>query len=72
MPDLLRAAAGYAADRGARIVEGYPVEAEGRVPGGSKAYRGIASVFREAGFVEVARPSDDQPIMRYSVRSDER
>jgi GNAT superfamily N-acetyltransferase len=67
MPRLLRAAAAYAAGRGARIVEGYPVEADRKVPGGTKAYVGIASAFREAGFVEVDRRGPDRRIMRYFI-----
>ncbi len=67
MAKLLRAAVDYAGSRGAKIVEGYPMEAEGRLPGGTKAYVGIASVFRRAGFVEVLRRADHQPIMRYLV-----
>ena len=68
MRNLLRAAIDYAAERGAEIVEGYPMEADGRLPGGTKAYVGIASVFRGVGFVEVLRRSSRQPIMRYSVK----
>ncbi len=67
MAKLLRAAVDYAGSRGAKIVEGYPKEAEGRLPGGTEAYVGIASVFRKAGFVEVLRRAKRQPIMRYFV-----
>ena len=67
MAKLLGAAVDYASSRGAKIVEGYPLEAEGRLPGGTKAYVGIAFVFRKAGFVEVLRRAEHQPIMRYLV-----
>lgn len=63
MAALLGAAVDYAREQGAEIVEGYPVEAEGRLLGGTKAYVGIASAFRAAGFVEVARRGE-RPIMR--------
>ena len=66
MVKLLRGAVAYAASQGARIVEGYPVDPpEGeRVSGGMEGYMGLASTFRKAGFVEVARPSERRAIMR--------
>jgi GNAT superfamily N-acetyltransferase len=61
---LLRAAAGYAAKHGARIVEGYPVEPKkGTIPD-VFAWTGLPSAFAKAGFVEVARRSPTRPIMR--------
>ena len=63
---LLEAAVEHARRQGARIVEGYPVE-----PGARQAdpfvWTGIASAYRAAGFVEVARRSPTRPIMRRSV-----
>ncbi len=67
MAKLLRAAVAYAGNHGAKIVEGYPVEGGRMLPGGTKAYVGIVSAFRSAGFVEVLRRSPRQPIMRYSI-----
>ena len=65
--ELLRAAVRYATKRGARIVEGYPVEPrKGSIPG-AFAWTGVASAFRQAGFVEVLRRSETRPIMRYSA-----
>lgn len=64
MAELLRAAVDYALRHGAVIVEAYPVEPKGRLTGYT-GYTGVASTFREAGFVEVARPREDQLIMRY-------
>lgn len=62
---LLRAAVAHALSHGARVVEGYPVDPrEGRVSSGS-AFTGLAAMFREAGFQEVARHSAGRPIMRY-------
>jgi GNAT superfamily N-acetyltransferase len=66
MRRFLKAAVDYAKDHGARLVEGYPVEVRGGLSGYS-GYTGIASSFRKAGFVEVLRRSERQPIMRYSV-----
>ena len=64
---LLRAAIEYAARHGARIVEGYPVEPKkARMPD-VFAYTGLASAYRQAGFVEVARRSETRPLMRYFV-----
>jgi GNAT superfamily N-acetyltransferase len=61
---LLRAAVEYAARHGARIIEGYPVEPKkARMPD-VFAYTGLASAYRQAGFVEVARRSETRPIMR--------
>ncbi len=61
MKALLGAAVEYATGQGARIVEAYPVtpEAFGDGAGGS------IPVFEQAGFVDVARISDRQRVMRY-------
>lgn len=67
---LLRAAVDHARARGARIVEGYPVEPKTpRVPD-AFAWHGTAAAFRRAGFTEVARRSETRPIMRYVVAAD--
>ena len=66
MTRLLRAAVDYAREHGAEVVEAYPVEAEGQLAGYS-GYTGIASTLRRAGFVEVARASERQVIMRSYV-----
>ncbi len=61
---LLRAAAEFAAARGADLVEGYPVEPrKGRMPD-AFAFTGLPSMFLAAGFVEVERRSETRPIMR--------
>jgi GNAT superfamily N-acetyltransferase len=64
---LLEAAADYARRRGGRIVEGYPVEARGKVAD-PFVWTGLASAFRQAGFAEVARRSKTRPIMRRAIR----
>ncbi|MFB3923681.1 MAG: GNAT family N-acetyltransferase [Terriglobia bacterium] len=64
---LLKAAAEFARKKGARIVEGYPVEPKkGRMPD-VFAYTGLPSAYLKAGFVEVLRRSETRPIMRYFV-----
>jgi GNAT superfamily N-acetyltransferase len=66
---LLRAGLDFARARGARIVEGYPVEpGAGPVPD-VFAYTGLASAFRKAGFKEVARRSKTRPFMRCALPS---
>lgn len=64
MRALLEAAVAHAAARGARIVEGYPVEPKRERMPDLYAYTGTAGVFRAAGFTEVARRSETRPIMR--------
>lgn len=64
---LLRAAVDYARAHGARIVEGYPVDPVKPTMPDPFVYHGLASTFRKAGFVEVARRSETRPIMRYDV-----
>ncbi len=65
--ELLRAATRYARERGARVVEGYPVEPKHAATPDTYAYHGLASAFRRAGFTEVARRSATRPIMRCDV-----
>ena len=70
MVRLLEGAISYAAANGAQIVEGYPVDpGDEQVGGGSTGYVGLASAFRKAGFVEVARPNERRVIMRYYLGS---
>jgi GNAT superfamily N-acetyltransferase len=69
---LLDAAAKYAASRGARIVEGYPVDANTADRPDAFMYHGAASAFRAAGYKEVARRSPTRPIVRRSVRPPKR
>lgn len=65
--DLLRAAVDYAARRGARLVEAYPVDTSDRKFRSADLYTGTVDLFRAAGFTEVARRSEARPIMRYQV-----
>jgi len=67
MVRLLTAAVTYARERGAEIVEGYPVEAQRHKLPDVSSFPGIMSAFVEAGFVEVERRSEHRPIMRYFI-----
>jgi hypothetical protein len=58
----------YAAENGATLLEGYPVECGDRRLTGDSGYTGIASTFRAQGFREVARPRTDRPVMRRALR----
>jgi hypothetical protein len=61
---LLAAATEYARESGALAVEGYPVEPRrDRMPD-IYAWMGLASMFEEAGFTEVARRSETRPFFR--------
>ena len=64
---LLRAAVVHAAKRGARIVEGYPLDTGAKRVADAFAWFGLASSFRRAGFEEAARRSQTRPVMRYLV-----
>ena len=65
---LLRAAVDLAAKRGARMVEGYPVDPRGGKTSNAGAFTGVEKMFLDAGFREVARRSAGRPIMRKRVR----
>jgi GNAT superfamily N-acetyltransferase len=61
---LIEAAVRLAREKGARVVEGYPVEPySGNMPA-AFAWTGLVSAFRRAGFTEVLRRSPGRPIMR--------
>jgi GNAT superfamily N-acetyltransferase len=64
---LLTAAVEFAQQHGAQIVEGYPVEPRKDTIADILAYTGLASAFRQAGFVEALRRSETRPIMRYLI-----
>jgi GNAT superfamily N-acetyltransferase len=66
---LLSAAVEHARKKGARIVEGYPIDSSVRKVPNSEAYYGLLSMFEAAGFEEVARRSPSRPLMRYRVEA---
>lgn len=51
---LLEAAVRYAADHGAEVIEGYPVDTGGGRIGSASAYTGTLAVFERAGFQVVS------------------
>jgi GNAT superfamily N-acetyltransferase len=61
---LIEAAVAFAAKRGAKIVEAYPVEPYAEAMPPVFAWTGLTAAFSKAGFVEVARRSNARPIMR--------
>ena len=64
---LLRAAIDFVQSQAGQVLEGYPQEPQkGEMPP-VFAFTGLASAFRRAGFVEVARRSVSRPIMRYTI-----
>jgi GNAT superfamily N-acetyltransferase len=67
MRTLLDAATSFAAGQGARIVEACPLDTERKLVWG-EGFVGIASVFRSAGFEEVARRSPARPLMQLTLR----
>jgi GNAT superfamily N-acetyltransferase len=62
---LLRAAVDYVRQQGGQVVEGYPVDPKTDPMPAAFAYTGLASAFKQAGFVECLRRSETRPIMRY-------
>ncbi len=68
---LIDAAAKLAAKRGARMIEGYPVEPAAKTAD-AFVWHGVASAFARAGFREVLRRSPTRPIMRRAVRAPRR
>jgi GNAT superfamily N-acetyltransferase len=65
---LLKAAVRHARWKGAKMVEGYPVEPKKGIMPDAFAWTGLASTFQKAGFREVLRRSNTRPIMRYTIR----
>lgn len=63
---LLAAAVEWAHGQGATLLEGFPVDPDGRVDPAT-GYHGFASTFAEAGFEEVVRRSRGRPYMRRRI-----
>ena len=61
---LLEEAVRFARDKGAKVVEGYPVEPYTEKMPAAFAWTGLVSAFEQAGFQEVLRRSPARPIMR--------
>jgi GNAT superfamily N-acetyltransferase len=63
---LLRAAVDFARERGARAVEGHPVDDARRAVHPMEAYVGVASMFAAAGFTEIDRRGT-RPVYRLDL-----
>ena len=61
---LLDAAVEFARANGALALEGYPVEPRSDDMPEIYAWMGLASMFEDAGFEEIARRSETRPLMR--------
>ena len=57
-------------ERGARVVEGYPIEPSKNVMPEPFLWTDTLKAFHQAGFVEVARRSKTRPILRYVLQQD--
>lgn len=68
---LLKAGVAFARASGARAVEACPADPVGRMDNVS-LYVGHASVFRRAGFKEIARRKDNRPLMRLELAGSQR
>jgi GNAT superfamily N-acetyltransferase len=65
---LIRAAVDHVKKQGGTVVEAYPtVPKTDRLPPVS-SFMGIPAMFKRAGFVECARPSDSRAIMRFFIK----
>ena len=59
---LARAAVGFARERGARALEGYPMTTKDAIV--EELHVGTEGVFADAGFIEVSRPTLRRVVMR--------
>lgn len=66
---LLWAAVDWAAEHGASVLEGHPVDAADlkSAPAPSAVFTGTLTTFRQAGFVEIGRTYRSRPVMRRSI-----
>jgi ribosomal protein S18 acetylase RimI-like enzyme len=64
---LTSAAVDHAKAHGARVVEAYPYDTESRKTSNNEMYVGSVSLFRDAGFREVARPTGARAVMALDV-----
>jgi GNAT superfamily N-acetyltransferase len=64
---LLQEAVRYAADRGARIVEGYPVDTRGEKKASGELYHGTLAMFKAAGFAVVEARGVRRALVRKEI-----
>jgi ribosomal protein S18 acetylase RimI-like enzyme len=65
---LTAAAIDHAKSHGARVVEAYPFDTDQRKTSNNEMFVGSVQLFRDAGFREVARPTDARAVMALDVR----
>ena len=63
---LARAAVDFARERGARAIEGYAITTKNVIA--EELHVGTESVFADAGFIEVSRPTVRRVVMRIDLR----
>ena len=63
---LARAAVDFARERGARAIEAYPINTKNVIA--EELHVGTESVFADAGFIEVSRPTLRRVVMRLDLR----
>lgn len=66
MGKMIEAGVAFAKERGAKIVEAYPIDPQRKISS-SEVFSGLASAFVKAGFIEVARRSPSRPVMRLDI-----
>ena len=57
----------YCKKKGAKIIEGYPLDVKNNQYPSTFAFTGFYSAFKKAGFEEAARRSETRPVMRYRI-----
>jgi GNAT superfamily N-acetyltransferase len=65
---LIRAAIDYVRQNSGKVIEAYPSDPRGRRLAPVSSFMGLPSVYKQAGFVEFARPSESKVIMRYRIK----
>ena len=65
---LIRAAIDYVRQNGGKVIEAYPTDPRGRRLAPVSSFMGLPSVYKQARFVESARPSESKVIMRYQIK----
>ena len=66
--ELLRGALDLARRQGARVIEAYPVDTTVRTSGSAALYTGTLSMYRKAGFTEVARTGPSRSTVRLTLQ----
>lgn len=64
---LVDAAVDYARDRGARVLEGHPVDTEGQKKASGDLYHGTLDMFLSAGFTLVERRGTRRALVRKEI-----